>query len=158
MTWRGSTTTMERVFASLPYLLPLVEVFKYGSFLMTQLPILGVLFLPILPLLKVYYGVRYAGLLVFFALFTLVVRSERIGHFIRFNTMQAILLDISIFLFGILMDLIRLVSIGNFAVTTLSTTVFLGIIAAAIYSVTQSLMGRYAEIPAISDAVHMQVR
>ena len=101
MTWRGSTTTMERVFASLPYLLPLVEVFKYGSFLMTQLPILGVLFLPILPLLKVYYGVRYAGLLVFFALFTLVVRSERIGHFIRFNTMQAILLDISIFLFVI---------------------------------------------------------
>ena len=158
MTWHGSTTIMERVFASLPYLLPLVEVFKYGSFLMIQLPILGVLFLPILPLLKVYYGVRYAGLLVFFALFALVVRNERISHFIRFNTMQAILLDISIFLFGILTDLIRLVSMGDFAVKTLSTTIFLGIIAAAIYSIAQSLMGRYAEIPAISDAVHMQVR
>ena len=44
MTWHGSTTIMERVFASLPYLLPLVEVFKYGSFLMIQLPILGVFF------------------------------------------------------------------------------------------------------------------
>ena len=111
-----------------------------------------------MPLLKVYYGVRYAGLLVFFALFALVVRNERISHFIRFNTMQAILLDISIFLFGILTDLIRLVSMGDFAVKTLSTTIFLGIIAAAIYSIAQSLMGRYAEIPAISDAVHMQVR
>jgi hypothetical protein len=27
-----------------------------------------------------------------------------------------------------------------------------------VYSITQSLMGKYAEIPAISDAVHMQVR
>ena len=41
---------------------------------------------------------------------------------------------------------------------TLYTTIFLGIVAAVVYSITQSLMGKYAEIPAISDAVHMQVR
>jgi hypothetical protein len=41
---------------------------------------------------------------------------------------------------------------------TLANTIFLGILAAVVYSVFQSLMGKYAEIPAISDAVHMQVR
>jgi uncharacterized membrane protein len=87
-----------------------------------------------------------------------VVRNENIAHFIRFNTMQAIILDIVIFLCGILTDLVRLVPGSGFAVQTLETTIFLGIVAAVIYSVAESLMGKYAEIPAISDAVHMQVR
>ncbi len=158
MTWRGSTTIKDRIFASLPYLLPLVDVFRYGLFLMAQFPLLKLLFLPILPLLQIYYGVRYAGLLIFFALFIFVVRNERISHFIRFNAMQAILIDITIFLFGILTDLVNLINIGNFAIQTLSTTIFLGVVVAVVYSIAQSLMGRYAEIPAISDAVYMQVR
>lgn len=158
MTWRGSTTFPDRVFACLPYLLPLIEVFAFGQFLMNDFPLLGLIFLPLLPLLKIYYGVRYAGLIIFFALWLLVVRNENIAHFIRFNTMQAIILDIVIFLCGILTDLVRLVPGSGFAIQTLETTIFLGIVAAVIYSVAQSLMGKYAEIPAISDAVHMQVR
>ena len=158
MAWRGSTTFPDRVLACLPYLLPLIEVFAFGQFLMNDFPFLGLIFLPLLPLLKIYYGVRYAGLIIFFALWLLVVRNENIAHFIRFNTMQAIILDIVIFLCSILTDLVRLVPGSGFAMQTLETTIFLGIVAAVIYSVAQSLMGKYAEIPAISDAVHMQVR
>jgi hypothetical protein len=157
MTWRGSTTFPERIFACLPYLLPIVEVFVYGQFFLTQFPFLQVLFLPLLPLLRVYYGVRYAGLIIFFALFIFVVRNEKISHFIRFNTLQAILLDIIVFLFGVLTDVVGLLPAGNFAMQTLYTTIFLGIVAASAYSVIQSLWGRYAEIPAISDAVYMQL-
>jgi hypothetical protein len=36
--------------------------------------------------------------------------------------------------------------------------VFLGAFAAFVYAVVQSLLGRYAEIPPLSDAVYMQVR
>jgi Chloroplast import apparatus Tic20-like len=158
MTWRGSTTIPDRIFACLPYLLPIIEVFVFGEFLFRQFPPLQLLFLPLIPLLNIYYGVRYAGLIIFFALWLLVVRNEKISHFVRFNTMQAILLDIIIFLFGILTDVVRLVPAGGFAIQTLYTTIFLGIIAAVIYSIAQSLLGRYAEIPAISDAVYMQVR
>jgi uncharacterized membrane protein len=124
---------------------------------MSQFPALQLVFLPLLPLLRIYYGVRYAGLIIFFALFLLVVRNEKISHFVRFNTMQAILLDIVIFLFSILTDVVGLVPAGNFAIQTLSTTIFLGILGTVVYSVAQSLMGRYAEIPAISDAVYMQL-
>ncbi len=111
-----------------------------------------------MPLLRIYYGVRYAGLIIFFALWLLVVRNEKISHFIRFNTMQAILLDIIIFLFSILTDVVGLVPSSGFAIQTLYTTIFLGIVVAVAYSVVQSLLGRYAEIPAVSDAVYMQVR
>lgn len=158
MSWRGSTTVSDRIFASLPYLLPMVEVVTFGFFLLDQFPPLAMVFAPILILWSFYRSVRYAGMIIFFALFLLVVRNEKISHFIRFNTMQAILLDIIIFLFNILMDVVRLVPSGGFAIQTLSTTIFLGIVAAVGYSVIQSLSGRYAEIPAISDAVYMQVR
>lgn len=158
MSWRGSTTVSDRIFASLPYLLPMVEVITFGFFLLAQFPPLAVVFAPILILWSFYRSVRYAGLIIFFALLLLVVRNEKISHFIRFNTMQAILLDIIIFLFNILMDVVRLIPSGGFAIQTLSTTIFLGIVVAVGYSVIQSLSGRYAEIPAISDAVYMQVR
>ncbi|MEH1905908.1 Tic20 family protein [Nostoc sp.] len=158
MSWRGSTTVSDRIFASLPYLLPLIEVFVFGRYLLSEFPPLQLIFLPLLPLLKIYYGVRYAGMIIFFALFLLVVRNEKISHFIRFNTMQAILLDIIIFLFSILTDVVGLVPSGGFAIQTLSTTIFIGIVGAVAYSVIQSVSGRYAEIPAISDAVYMQVR
>ncbi|MBS9383914.1 MAG: hypothetical protein HEQ24_06600 [Dolichospermum sp. BR01] len=158
MSWRGSTTFPDRIFACLPYLLPLIEVFAFGQFLMNDFPLLGLIFLPLLPLLRIYYGVRYAGMIIFFALWLLVVRNEKINHFIRFNTMQAIILDIVIFLCSILTDIVKLVPGSGFAMQTLYTTIFMGIIAAVVYSVAQSLMGKYAEIPAISDAVHMQVR
>ncbi|MGM3308972.1 Tic20 family protein [Anabaena sp. WFMT] len=158
MSLRGSTTVPDRIFASLPYLLPLIEVFAFGQFLLNDFPFLGIIFLPLLPLLRIYYGVRYAGLIIFFALWLLVVRNDKISHFIRFNTMQAIILDIVIFLCSILTDIVKLVPGSGFAMQTLYTTIFMGIVATVIYSVVQSLMGRYAEIPAISDAVYMQVR
>jgi len=158
MSLRGSTTISDRIFACLPYLLPMVEVVTFGFFLLDQFPPLALVFAPILILWSFYRRVRFAGLIIFFALFLLVVRNEKISHFIRFNTMQAILLDIVIFLFSILMDIVGLVPTGGFAIQTLSTTIFLGIVAAVGYSVIQSVIGRYAEIPAVSDAVYMQVR
>jgi uncharacterized membrane protein len=158
MSWRGSATFPDRIFACLPYLLPLIEVFAFGQFLMNDFPLLGLIFLPLVPLLTIYRGVRYSGIIIFFALWLLVVRNEKISHFIRFNTMQAIILDIVVFLCSILTDIVKLIPGSGFAMQTLYTTIFMGIVAAVVYSVAQSLMGKYAEIPAISDAVHMQVR
>jgi uncharacterized membrane protein len=158
MAWRGSTTVPDRIFACLPYLLPMIEGLVLGSFLLRQFPALGVVFLPLFPLMQIYRSIPFAGLIVFFALFLLVVRNEKISHFIRFNTMQAILLDIVIFLCTILLEILSPVPGAGFAIQTIANTIFLGIVAAVVYSIAQSLMGRYAEIPAISDAVYMQVR
>jgi uncharacterized membrane protein len=165
MTWRGSTTATDRIFACLPYLLPLLEVItlqlkiciKLSSCFLLDFPVVGIVVDKLRVLVEI-YNIPYAGLIIFFALFLLVVRNEKISHFIRFNTMQAILLDIVIFLFSILTDVVGVIVKGGFAIQTLSTTIFLGIIVAVAYSVIQSLLGRYAEIPTISDAVYTQVR
>ncbi|HEY9817335.1 MAG TPA: Tic20 family protein [Candidatus Obscuribacterales bacterium] len=159
MTWRSSTTTVsDRIFACLPYLLPLIEGLTLGRFIFAQFPALQVVLIPIFPILQLYSSIPFAGLIIFFALLLLVVRNPSISHFIRFNTMQAIMIDIIIIVSSLILSLL-----GNGLSTgligeTVNNVLFLGMIAAVGYSVVQSALGRYAEIPTISDAVNLQVR
>ena len=158
MSWRGSTSPQERAFACLPYLLPLIASLEFASPFLNQFPFLGILLVPIMPILSLYGAFPLAGLIVFFALYMGVVRNEKIAHFIRFNAMQAILLDIILMLCGLLFRVLA-PGLGNgLIVETLYNVVFLGAIAAIIYSIVQSILGRYAEIPTLSEAVYMQVR
>lgn len=158
MAWRGSTTVKDRIFACLPYLLPLVSALPFGDFLFRQFPALQVMLIPLTPVLFIYQALgSWGGIIIFFLLFLLVVRNERIVHFIRFNAMQAILLDILLVLCSLLFNIL-LKGLGTNLVTeTLLNIVFLGTVAACGYSIVQSLLGRYAEIPALSEAVYAQV-
>ncbi len=158
MTWRGTTSVKDRIFASLPYLLPIISVLPFGSFLFRQFPFLQILLLPLQPVLLIYSSIPFAGLVVFFLLFLLVVRNERIAHFIRFNTMQAILLDILLILFGLALQILLRGLGTNLITETLINIVFLGTVATCGYSIVQSLLGRYAEIPTLSEAVYAQVQ
>ncbi len=157
MTWRGDTTIRDRIFAALPYVLPLMYGLEFGRYLFIQFPILSLILIPLAPLMSIYQVIPFAGLVIFFALFLLVVRNENIPHFIRFNTMQAILIDIIIILCSIILGILG-GGLQGFILQTIYNMLFLGVLAAVIYSVVQSLRGQYAEIPTISDAVHMQVR
>jgi hypothetical protein len=159
MTWRGSTTVKDRIFASLPYLLPIISALPFGSFLFRQFPAVArIISVPLAPILLIYKSIPFAGLVIFFLLFLFVVRNERIIHFIRFNTMQAILLDILLVLCSLLFDILMRGLGTNLVTETLFNIVFLGTVAACGYSIVQSLLGHYAEIPTLSEAVHAQVR
>ncbi|MEL0590729.1 MAG: Tic20 family protein [Planktothrix rubescens PR222] len=149
MTWRGTTTVRDRIFAALPYLLPLMNGLPFGRFLFQQFPVLQIITLPVIP---------FAGFIVFIGLYMLVVRNENIPHFIRFNTMQAILIDIVLILCTLVFQVFGSVLLQGFVGETLYNMIFLGLLAVFFYSVIQSLSGKYAEIPTISDAVYMQVR
>lgn len=157
MSWRGSTTASDRIFACLPYLLPLLDGISYGQFLFQQFPALQIILLPLGPLLQI-YRLPLASFIIFLTLYFAVVRNENISHFIRFNAMQAILIDIVLILCNIILSLFSGALSGGFIMETIFNMIFLGMIISIGYSVIQSVLGRYAEIPTISDAVYMQVR
>lgn len=171
MTWRGNSTALDRVFACLVYALPLADAYSldlgYGQVLqiLHAIPGINLLMIPLDLLVGLYISIvspiPLGGFLVFILLFALVVRNERIRHFIRFNAMQAILVGFAVSIFGILWQLILNIvpSLGNTSIgSTLVSTVALGGLAIVVYSIVQSALGKYAEIPTISDAVYMQVR
>ncbi|MFN7553550.1 Tic20 family protein [Microcystis sp.] len=159
MTWRGSTDTKDRIFAALVYLLPLYSAFAFGIFIFQQIPFLGAaLAIVLTPLAFLYSSLgTFGSLIIFFVLFFAVVRNPRISHFIRFNTMQAILIDILVYLLGLLLGFVARGLGANLVVETLFNVVFLGAFAACVYSIIQSVIGKYADIPTISEAAYSQV-
>ncbi|GBF53316.1 hypothetical protein N0824_01169 [Microcystis sp. 0824] len=158
MTWRGSTDTKDRIFAALVYLLPLYSAFAFGIFIFQQIPFLGAaLAIALYPLAFLYSSLgTFGSLIIFFVLFFAVVRNPRISHFIRFNTMQAILIDILVYLLGLVLGFVARGG-ANLVVETLFNVVFLGAFAACVYSIIQSVIGKYADIPTISEAAYSQV-
>lgn len=158
MAWRGSTTIPERIFASLPYFLPLISSLAFAASFFKEFPAVAQVLIPLLtPILLIYGIIPFPSLIIFFALFFFVVRNERVAHFIRYNTMQALLVDILLVLAGLILPFFSQGGL-NLISNTLSTTVFLGVVAIVGFSIVQSLRGRYAEIPTLSEAVYMQVR
>ena len=54
------------------------------------------------PFVDIYYSSQFAPLVVFFLLFLAVVKNTKLPHFVRFNCMQGIMIDIVTMLFNIL--------------------------------------------------------
>lgn len=172
MTVPGATTPQERIFGALPYLLPMAESLVFGSFFFQQFPeVGGIIYLALSPVIALYGAFPLMGLIIFFALFMLVVRNDNLPRFIRFNTMQAIMIMICISICRILIDFIvgpllgiRMTAGGvsvagpaEFLVEILFNFIFFGVFAAAIYSIVQALRGYYPNIPTLSDMVNMQI-
>ncbi|MEB3227334.1 MAG: Tic20 family protein [Synechocystis sp.] len=149
----------DKLFGALVYVIPLLDAYVFGEFIFQQFPILGLIYLPILPLLKFYYQFPFGSFLVFIILFMAVVRNSNISHFIRFNAMQSILIGILLSLFGLILAYVFKPAFGSSLITeTLYNFAFLGALASSIFGIVQSLLGRYAEIPTISEAAYSQVR
>ncbi len=167
MVRRSSVNNLDRLYASLPYLLPIAAVVVFGAFLFVQFPPLFFVFFPVFKLNQIlsisiidFISIRFV---VWICVFIFVVRSYKVNHFIRFNAMQALLLDVIVALVGALTQILE-VALGQFEFFTfmlqiIASVTFLGIAAAFIYSVFQCVLGKYADkIPLISDVAYMQVR
>lgn len=158
----GSATGLDRAFAALSYVMPLASALQAGAyffrFLAEQAPpvlnVIQLLLLPLSPLLAIESN-PILGLGVFILLFAFVVRNPDISRFIRFNVLQAILVSFMISIGSLILNVLGLTS--GFLGETLLNVLFLGGMAIVVYSVAQSILGRYAEIPTISEAVNMQM-
>ncbi|NMG57899.1 hypothetical protein E1H12_05000 [Geitlerinema sp. P-1104] len=168
MTWRGSNTPLDRILACVIYLLPLLESVRYGDYIFNLLPLLATLILvPLSPLLSVYQGIvtafPFAGLIIFFALLFLVVRNTNLSHFLRFNTMQSLILRIALSLLAIVGQLLGLPlqaapTSGNLLATVLANLLFLAFFGGSLYAIIQAALGRYPDLPVVSDAAYQQVQ
>jgi uncharacterized membrane protein len=157
MSWQGSQPAADRFFGSIAYLLPIADVFFFGRFVFAQFPIFEQIYAPLAPLLALNND-RIGGLLLFFGLYVGVVINPKISRFIRFNVLQAILIGILLSLCGLLLQYVLLPIIGLGAVTqVLMNTAFFGTWAMAIYGIVMSAVGKYTEIPQLSETAQMQV-
>jgi len=158
MTWRGHTDPIDRLFACLPYLLPLVISIFFGEALFQQFPFLIFFLRIIAPIFPLALGLP--GLVIFFMLYALVVRNSQLKHFLRFNTMQALLLDIGLSIVSLLFGLLpQGIATGSgsglgFILSTIYSTLFLGTVTIVVYAWYTILQGKYPEVPILSEAAY----
>jgi hypothetical protein len=147
----------QRLLAALAYLLPWSDALPFGQSLFGLFPVLQWLSLPAFPLLLLQQAVPFGGFVLFLVLFLAVVRNTKVPYLIRFNVLQAILVDILLILVSLAFSVL-LAPLGlGFALRTLSNTVFLGALLLVGFGVVQSLRGQEAEVPSLSQAVRMQL-
>jgi uncharacterized membrane protein len=79
-----------------------------------------------------------------------------VPYLIRFNVLQAILIDIVVVLVTLAFQVLQLGAL-DFVSKTLSNTVFIGILVLVLFAMIQNLRGKDADIPSISEAVRMQL-
>ena len=162
MSRRTSVNYLDRLYASLNYLLPITAVLKFGTSLFAQFPVLIIIFFPIFKVNQILtipiIDIISVRLVVWFCLFIFVVRNYKVNHFVRFNAMQALLLDIFVSLVRVIAELLVVIlgqlTVLGFVLQIISSVTFLCIIAAFVYSVFQCVRGDYAnKIPVVSDVV-----
>ncbi len=163
---RSSNTIKDRALSSLTYLLPMSAVVILGAFLFRQFPQLMTIFSPLILVATIgnlrivdFVSVRFV---VWAVLFFAVVRNHRLAHFVRFNAMQSVLLDVVVSLFEILIQIMMILfgkmSFAASMLEVLATTAFLAVMGASIYSLFYAVQGKYAQIPMISDAADFNTR
>ncbi|XP_010247160.1 PREDICTED: protein TIC 20-II, chloroplastic [Nelumbo nucifera] len=148
----------ERLISSVAYFLPFFNGLQYGRYLFAKYPDLGLLFQPIFPLLSFYRSIPYAGFVAFFALYLGVVRNPNLSRYVRFNSMQAVVLDVLLVL-PLLFQRIFNPSKGlGFKLVVMGYNgLFVFIVACFLYSLGFCILGRTPYLPFVADAADRQL-
>ena len=160
----STATPLDRAFAALSYVMPLASALAAGVYFLPFLrqvapsiyaALYFVLFKTPLSFLIALENSIF-GIVIFFVLFLFVIRNQNISRFIRFNVLQSIVVSFVISIDTLILNLLGIVQLPVIGEALLNVF-FLGGMGIVIYGVAQSVLGRYAEIPTISDAVNMNM-
>uniref|UniRef100_A0A7S2ZU58 Tic20 family protein Ycf60 n=2 Tax=Rhodosorus marinus TaxID=101924 RepID=A0A7S2ZU58_9RHOD len=165
-TWRASALhgrkpapprVLHRIFASLMYLIPYLDVLVFGEFVFRKMPMIKTfLVAPFAPILMIYRGIPFVAFAVYLLVYFLVGKNRNYSYFIRYNAHQAILLDIAILIPQLLF--ILMTNVPPFFLEGISNAVFFLMIGAVGYSISKIAQGRIpTEVPLISGAVQSQI-
>ena len=146
-----------RLLGLLAYLLPWSDALSFGRELYNLFPWISYLALPATPVLLLERSIPFGGFLLFLVLFLVVVRNPNVPYYLRFNVLQAILLDILLVVLALAFNVL-LSPLGNsLMIRTLNNTVFIGALVLVLYASIQCIRGKEADLPTLSDAVRMQL-
>ena len=149
--------TWQRFVGILIYILPWSDAIPFGRYLFADFPFLQWLALPAIPIIFIEQSIPFGSFLLFFLLFLGLVRNPKTPYFLRFNALQALLIDIGVIIINYAFRIIIQPFGKGLIVSTLSSTVLIAILAIIIFAFGECLQGKEPDLPTISEAVRMQL-
>ncbi|KAI4306218.1 hypothetical protein L6164_029511 [Bauhinia variegata] len=148
----------DRLISALCYFYPFFDGIQYGKYVINQFYPVQAIVEPLVPAIRVFKSVPFTGFLVFLTLYFVVVRNPNFSRYVRFNTMQAIVLDVLL----IFPDLLERSfnprgGLGLDLMMSLDSTVFLFLLVCLIYGSSSCLLGQLPRLPIVAEAAERQV-
>ncbi|KAI3717930.1 hypothetical protein L1987_69865 [Smallanthus sonchifolius] len=148
----------DRLISAVCYFYPFFDGIQYGKYVIYQFSFLQTLIQPLVPAIRVFKSFPFNGFLVFLTLYFVVVRNPNFSRYVRFNTMQAIVLDVLL----IFPDLLERGfnprdGIGLDLLMSLDSTVFLFLLVSLIYGSSSCFLGQLPRLPIVAEAADRQV-
>lgn len=152
-----SADVPDRLISALCYFYPFFDGIQYGKYVITQFYPLQAIVQPLVPAIRVFKSFPFNGFLVFLTLYFVVVRNPNFSKYVRFNTMQAVVLDVLL----IFPDLLERGfnpkdGLGFDLIISLDSTVFLFLLVCLIYG-SSCLLGQIPRLPIVAEAADRQV-
>ena len=147
----------QRLSSVLMYTLPLKASIPFGYYLFYKYSFLKILMdILTFPIAKIEESLSFGIFLLFILLFAGIVRNPKVPYFVRYNSCQALLIDIALIIITYLFRILPIVELGSI-ISILSSIIFIFSICIFIYSIFQCIYGIEPEIPLISKSVRMQI-
>lgn len=156
----GIIPVPDRVVALLPYLVPLLDGLRYSRFFFAQFPQAIVLLQPLQPLASAYFRIPFAGMISFFAIYMGLAENRSMSRFVRFNAMQAIILDVCMVLPGMIEYVLSPSSLSGvfFQLYKLCyNAVWIFVLASFCLAAVGCATGQMYKLPYIGDAADMRI-
>ncbi|KAL9666090.1 hypothetical protein QQ045_001076 [Rhodiola kirilowii] len=153
-----SAALPDRVISAVCYFYPFFDGVQYGKYVITQFSPIQTLIQPLVPAIRVFKSFPFNGFLVFMLLYFVVVRNSNFSRYVRFNTMQAIVLDVLL----IFPDLLERTfnprdGFGLDLMMSVDSTVFLFLLVCLIYGSSCCALGQVPRLPIVAEAADRQV-
>ncbi|KAH6778616.1 TIC 20-v-like protein [Perilla frutescens var. hirtella] len=154
----NSADAPDRLISAVAYFYPFFDGVQYGKYVITQFAPFQAFIQPLVPAIRVFKSFPFNGFLVFLTLYFVVVRNPNFSRYVRFNTMQAIVLDVLL----IFPDLLERTfnprdGVGLELMMSLDSTVFLFLLVCLVYGSSSCLLGQLPRLPIVADAADRQV-
>ncbi|KAL9235245.1 hypothetical protein vseg_010021 [Gypsophila vaccaria] len=148
----------DRLISAICYFYPFFDGIQYGKYVISQFAPLQVIIHPLIPAIRAFKSFPFNGFLVFLTLYFVVVRNPNFSRFVRFNTMQAIVLDV-LLIFPDLLDRTfnPKAGFGLDLLMSLDSTVFLFLLVSLIYASSSCAFGLLPRLPIVADAADRQL-
>ena len=138
------------------YTLPLKASIPFGNFFFNSYSFLKILKFLTLPIEIIENSLPFGSLLLFILLFAGLVRNPKVPYFVRYNTCQALLIDIALIIITYLLGILPISELGSIF-SILCSIIFIYTLCIFVYSISQCIVGVEPQIPFISKSVRMQI-
>ncbi|XP_062169370.1 protein TIC 20-v, chloroplastic [Alnus glutinosa] len=154
----NSADAPDRLISAVCYFYPFFDGIQYGKYVITQFAPMQALIEPLVPAIRVFKSFPFNGFLVFLTLYFVVVRNPNFSRYVRFNTMQAIVLDVLLIFPDVLERSFNPKGgLGLDLLMSLDSTVFLFLLVCLIYGSSSCLVGQLPRLPIVAEAADRQV-